>query len=153
MALHDGKIKLMGAKGQRSRDLEDNNSTALIRTCRQIRHEALPILYAQTKFYMGDNTLYLSEELEVEMWELGAIQAIELEDWYLSLGISFISDSPTEICLYAPVARANFAKFTSLKHVHVRRNFGYSMEFLKLIDDCLFKSKDIQVHLYKHERA
>jgi hypothetical protein len=88
----------MGDKRRRSRDLEDNNSIALIRTCRQIRHEALPILYAQTKLYMGENTLCLSEELEVEMWELGAIQAIELDAWYLSLEISFTFDSPTEFC-------------------------------------------------------
>jgi hypothetical protein len=147
MALHDVKIKLMGDKGRRSRDLEDNNSTALIQTCRQIRHEALPVFYAQTKFYMGENTLCLSEELEVEMWELGAIQAIELDAWYLSLEISFTFDSPTEFCRYAPVARTNFAKFTSLKHVHVRRDSGYSMESIKLFVDCLLKGKDVQLHL------
>jgi hypothetical protein len=94
----------------------------------------------------SDTMLYLSEELEVEIWELRAIQAIELDAWYLSLEFFFNFDSPTEFCLYAPVARTDSAKFTSLKHVHVRGDLGYSMETIKLFVDCLFKGKDVQLH-------
>jgi hypothetical protein len=128
------------------RNFKPNRSTALIQACRQIRHEAQPVFYAKTRFYMGGTFSYLLDMREIRGFALEAIQSIELNDWRIAL---WHSGGRRSRPISGTAARSNFAKFTSLKHVHVNRSLNMYEEDSKLAADCLFEGMGVKVHLHK----
>jgi hypothetical protein len=144
IALYGVTMQLVIEKGRRRRKL--GRSTALIHSCRQIRHEAQPILNVLTKFHMSVTLDYLADEHEQDDCELKNVQPIELDDWCLSFAESFISAPDDHRSAVA--ALKNFAKSTNIKDLHMDVLLGHPRETGKISTDYTIRDKAKLVHIH-----